>query len=69
MEFSDMILSRKVDNCQQCPFCNSDNEYGYDRCNLNKDIVMKGFEMMPENHVHELCPLKGNNGIKVWVAL
>lgn len=49
-----------ISNCQSCPFCNNDNEYGYDRCNL-KDITMEGFEQMPSDKRHEDCPLSENN--------
>lgn len=50
----------KVTNCQECPFCNSDNEYGYDRCNLDIDIHVdnRGWDSMPKDKVHDKCPLK-----------
>jgi hypothetical protein len=47
-----------VNNCQECPFCNNDNEYGYDCCNLDQNIHTKAFDQMPKEHVHEKCPLK-----------
>jgi len=46
-----------IDNCLSCPFCNNDNEYGADSCNLNNNIVMPAFEPLPNDKVHELCPL------------
>ena len=50
----------KVSNCQICPFANNDNEYGYDRCNLI-DIELANWEELPEDRVHEKCPLKSNS--------
>lgn len=47
----------KVNNCQECPFANVDNEYGYSGCNL-KDIELTGWEQLPEKNVHKECPLK-----------
>ena len=47
----------KVNNCQDCPFANNDNEYGYDRCNL-KDIELSNWEELPGTGVHKECPLK-----------
>ena len=48
---------QKVKNCQNCPFVNSDNEYGYDGCNLTY-IDLDNWEQMPIDNVHEKCPLK-----------
>jgi len=50
----------KVSNCLECNFCNKDNEYGSDSCNLNTSIVLKDFEQLPSDKVHEDCPLKNN---------
>lgn len=47
-----------VKNCNNCPFCNNDNEYGYS-CNYPESEVeefeMSGYdsELLPEK-----CPLK-----------
>jgi hypothetical protein len=47
-----------VENCHECPFCNNDNEYGRDRCNLNSEIILLyGWEELPDDKVHEKCPL------------
>jgi predicted ArsR family transcriptional regulator len=50
----------EVHNCHDCPFCNNDNEFGRDLCNLNHDLYAKNFEEMPANDVHLYCPLKNN---------
>jgi len=47
-----------VTNCQECPFCNYDNEYGRDHCNLDDNIFAGGFKELPYNKVHALCPLR-----------
>ena len=47
----------KVKNCQECPFVNIDNEYGYDSCSA-KEIKLTKWEELPEEGVHEECPLK-----------
>lgn len=49
---------RQVTSCQDCPFCNNDYEYGYNFCNLDDNIVMKGMDQMPHDKVHDKCPLK-----------
>lgn len=51
----------KILNCQECPFCNNDNEFGYDSCNLKNGILMKNFEQMPYDKIHNNCPLKIND--------
>ena len=33
----------KIKNCKECPFCNNDNEYGRDECNL-KEIRLTNYE-------------------------
>lgn len=48
---------QKVKNCQECPFVNNDNEYGYDGCNLIY-IDLGKFEQMPSDKAHKECPLK-----------
>ena len=50
-----------VKNCQECPFCNNDNEYGKDSCNLNTKITLKNWEELPDNSIHEECPLLKEN--------
>jgi hypothetical protein len=53
-----------VNNCWQCPFINDDSEYGKTYCQLNDDIVMSGsFQQMPDDKVHDDCPLKDNEVI------
>jgi hypothetical protein len=55
-----------VKSCQDCPFCNNDNEYGKDSCNhpFNFDNAVRegypynSFGEMPKDKVHENCPLK-----------
>src|SRR5690606_852872 len=51
----------KVSNCQECPFCNNDNEYGQDKCNLDSEIYAKTNEELPSDKVHENCPLVSDN--------
>lgn len=56
----------KIKNCEECPFCNSDNEYGYDRCNLEnylniENITLKGWNQLPDYKVHEHCLLKNES--------
>ncbi len=51
----------EVNSCADCPFCNYDNEYGRDGCKANEEIVLNGdggFEQLPDDGVHEECPLK-----------
>jgi hypothetical protein len=49
----------QVKNCRECPFANNDNEYGYDNCNApNNELELLGYEQLPEQGVHERCPLK-----------
>lgn len=59
----------KIDNCQDCPFCNQDSEYGFNDCNLLTvmNYSKNGFnlpeisltmpEQMPDKSRHSLCPL------------
>ena|GEM_PF-4891926 len=47
-----------VTNCQECPFCNNDNEFGYDHCNLKPNIFAGGFNELPNDSIHILCPLR-----------
>lgn len=49
---------KKVTNCQDCPFCNYDNEFGHDKCNLDSDIQAEPFEELPSLEVHHNCPLR-----------
>lgn len=46
-----------VYNCRECPFVQNDNEFGYYGCSV-KDVKMKNFEELPEDKVHNECPLK-----------
>jgi hypothetical protein len=46
-----------VTNCQQCPFCNNDCEYGKDSCNLDTEIMAEEFYLLPDDKVHDQCPL------------
>ena len=49
----------KVTNCQKCPFVVNDNEYGYCACNLNGNIYTDSYlNQLPEDKVHDDCPLK-----------
>ena len=47
-----------ITNCRECPFCNYDNEYGYDSCNMESSIFARVSEQLPNDRVHELCPLR-----------
>ncbi len=52
----------KVTNCQECPFANNDNESGFHWCNLaDSNFDMAGFEQLPADKVHDLCPLKNGS--------
>ncbi len=56
-------MTLEIKSCYDCPFCNNDNEFGSDRCNLasklGKDINLLGnWEQLPQNNIHEDCPLK-----------
>jgi hypothetical protein len=50
-----------VSSCQQCPFSNNDNEFGYNACNLairrGTPIELKNWEELPEKSIHKDCPL------------
>jgi hypothetical protein len=46
-----------ISKCTECPCCNYDNERGRDTCNLS-DEIFYGFDEMPDDKVHEKCPLK-----------
>ena len=50
-----------VSNCQQCPFCNDDNEFGRDQCNLNTNIKAGIYYDLPADKVHLDCPLLKNS--------
>ena len=52
---------REVSSCKDCPFCNNDNEFGRDQCNLNTFILSAKWSELPFNDVHELCPLREKN--------
>ena len=62
-----MIL--EIKNCSECPFCNQDNEYGRDSCNLSiligKNIFMNTFEELPKDKRHIDCPMDGTIDIKL----
>tara|TARA_R110000851_G_scaffold101282_1_gene217347 strand:- start:283 stop:477 length:195 start_codon:yes stop_codon:yes gene_type:complete len=53
-----------IKNCQDCPFANNCNEYGYDGCNL-KEIELEMWEELPAIGVHKDCPLKEDNFLMV----
>lgn len=55
-----VIKTIKVKSCSSCPFCNNDNEYGLDACNLGSFTTEENKEM-PSDTVHDKCPLKGGN--------
>lgn len=46
-----------ITNCWECPFCNNDNEYGRDNCNLSNDVYIMT-DQLPEDTIHENCPLR-----------
>ena len=46
-----------IKNCHECPFSNSDNEWGKDMCNLQEGPIAEGFKQLPDNKVHDKCPL------------
>lgn len=51
-----MNITFKIESCLECPFCNNDNEYGRDTCNL-KEIAIPNGEQLPINKRHHECPL------------
>lgn len=57
-------MNIEITNCQECPFANNDNEFGYGNCNLSsklkKEIRLDGFEELPKDKIHDKCPLKEN---------
>lgn len=54
-----------VTNCQQCPFVNNDNEFGYDGCNL-EHIELANNESMPNHMPHKDCALrKGHHSFSI----
>jgi hypothetical protein len=58
----------EVKGCQSCPFCNNDNEYGKDQCNLDTDIFAKKLETLPSEGVHEKCPIKKHMTVTVELS-
>jgi hypothetical protein len=50
-------MKLEIKNCQSCPFCNNDNEYGHDNCNL-QIIELGDFEQLPSDKIHEKCKLR-----------
>ena len=50
----------KITNCQECPFVNNDNEYGFNECHISEKVnkTRRGHDQLPEDNVHDLCPLK-----------
>ncbi len=51
----------EVTNCQECPFCNNDNEFEHNACNLNKDLkpdIVDYWPEMSETTIHKDCPLR-----------
>lgn len=56
-----MIKIIETENCEDCPFCNMDNERGRDWCNIAEiKLDSKNWEELPSDKVHEECPLKDN---------
>ena len=59
----------KVKNCHECPFSNNDNEYGRDTCNLavylEIEIHLGHWEGLPEDKVHDKCPLRNIKNLNV----
>ena len=57
----------KITSCHDCPFCNNDNEFGRDQCNLsyilNLDIITGYKNQLPYDKRHDECPLE--NEIKI----
>ena len=53
----------EIRNCAECPFCNNDNEYGFDECNLSNKMLLSdrvslnSWEQLPKRHIHPRCPL------------
>lgn len=45
-----------IDNCQDCPFCNQDIEFGADGCNLDSYVNNRPYQM-PNYMVHIDCHL------------
>jgi hypothetical protein len=45
----------EIDNCRDCPFCNSDSEYGHS-CNI-ADIGDYGMPTYKDNWIPKECPL------------
>ena len=60
------MRSIKVTNCQECPFCNNDNEYGFDQCNLSEVTSGHWERELPSDSIHKDCPLK-KEGVSVSV--
>jgi hypothetical protein len=55
-----MKMDIKVTNCNNCPFCNIDNEYGYS-CNFPENEVEEDkMTDINEKLPPEKCPLKNN---------
>jgi hypothetical protein len=56
------MIEIKVKDCYSCPFAEIDDEYG-DSCNARGgvNLVLSACEMLPQDKVHELCPLKENS--------
>ena len=53
-----MIKEIKVENCRECPFVIHDCHLGYWACNLSDDVKGGMWDQLPEDKVHDLCPLK-----------
>lgn len=57
-----MKLELIVKNCNQCPFCNYDNFDGRNYCNLALSLRIE-FNLtgeLPEDKIHEECPIEGS---------
>ena len=53
----------EVENCQDCPLVMIDNDYGFFGCNITKSetLDLDNWEELPEDKVHDKCPLKNMN--------
>lgn len=58
-------MTIKVKNCHDCPFCNSDNEYG-NSCNFpGSEVEEHEMPSYNENNLPVKCPLQFNGTILI----
>ena len=56
------MIVKEITNCKECPFSNTDNERGLNKCNLKDiDLDCRRWEELPSDKVHDDCPLKNND--------